>query len=318
MRVFVAGATGVLGKALLPALVSAGYEVYGLARTPEKLLMVEQMGARSVRGDVLNAPDLCRHIAAIQPECIVNLATAIPLRLRIQLKDWELNDRVRTEGTANLLTAARETSLRLFVQESVGYVCAAQGAAWIEENAPLSNAPFVRATQEMEQKARVSGLPVTLLRLGALVSAESWHTQQSIAALRRGLLPILGAGDFYVSQIHADDAAQAIFCALAQPNRAAQQTYHVVDNEPVQMQEMLPYAAFCLNAPPPRKVPVFMAKMMVGALTVELFTASYRLSNAKIRHELGFAPRYPTYRESWSKIAQAVGSRDFTPSPDLS
>lgn len=317
MRVFVAGATGVLGRATLRALTEAGHTVFGLARTPEKLLEVDRLGATPVRGDVLDGETMRLLVRQTQPDALVNLATAIPLSLRVNPKEWETNDRVRVEGTRNLLAAAQETTLRLFAQESVGFLCQSQGEDWIREDSPPSAHSFLRATLEMEALCRASEVPTTLLRFGALMSADAWHTQQSIAALRRGLLPILGDGSSYMSLLHTADAAQAILRALDKPDIAAGQTYLVADNEPARMRDVLPYAARCLQASPPRSVPLLLAKALVGPLTLDILAASYRLSNEKIRQALDFAPRYPTYRETWEQIAREVGSRDFSPSNDL-
>ncbi|MCS6777175.1 MAG: NAD(P)-dependent oxidoreductase [Chloroherpetonaceae bacterium] len=317
MRILVAGATGVMGRALLPRLQEAGHTVFGLARTPHGLLDVSLTGATPVRGDVLDADATLRAVREARPEAIVNLTSAIPRRLRVHPEDWAENDRVRVEGTANLLAAAHEMSVRLFVQSSAGYVCAPRGEDWIDEEAPLSTHPFLQATLRMEEQVRTASVPGVLLRFAALMAADAWHTQQSVAALRRGLLPIIGDGSAYLSLIHVDDAVQAVLCALARPDVAAGRIYNVADSAPARMQEVLPFAARVLGAPPPRTVPTFLARMLAGALTLEVFTASYRLSNARIRRELGFEPRYPTYQEIWTQIAQVVSGQDFVPSTDL-
>jgi nucleoside-diphosphate-sugar epimerase len=316
MRVFVAGATGVLGRALLTQLQAAGHAAVGLARTPEKLLLVDGLGAQAVRGDVLDAETMRRLVHEAKPDAIVNLATAVPRKLRVSPKDWEQNDRVRVVGTASLLAAAQEGDVQLFVQESVGYVCESRGEGWIDEDAPRTNQEFLRATVQMEDLTRASRVPATLLRFAALNAADAWHTQQSVAALRRGLLPIVGEGDAFLSLIHAEDAARAILCALANPRAAAGQIFNVVDDEPARQRDVQNYAAQVLRAPAPRHIPPLVAKMVLGAFTVEKFTTSYRMSNAKIRRLLGFTPRYPTYRENWAQIAHEVGERDFTPSED--
>jgi nucleoside-diphosphate-sugar epimerase len=317
MRVFVVGATGVLGRALLPQLMAAGHTAIGLARSPEKAVAVEKQGGQAVRGDVLDAGALRRLLRETQPDAIVNLATATPLKLRINPKDWEMNDRVRVEGTTNLLAAAQEARIQIFVQESVGYVCQSRGTEWIGEDAPRSRHPFLRATLQMEDIARAGSVPTTLLRFAALVTADAWHTQQSIAALRRGMLPLIGDGSAYASQVHAEDAAQAILCTLADPQAAAGQTFHVVGDAPAPMREVFPYIARLLHAPAPRHVAPFLAKMAVGAVTIEILTASYRMSNLKIKQRLGFAPRYPSYQQSWAQVVAEVGERDFTPADDL-
>ncbi|HZO91537.1 MAG TPA: NAD(P)-dependent oxidoreductase [Chthonomonadaceae bacterium] len=317
MRVFVAGATGVMGRALLPQLSAAGHEAIGLARSPEKLPLVEKLGARTARGDVLDAETLRRLIRETQPEAVVNLATAIPRTLRMSPKDWEANDRVRVEGTANLLAAAREAGVRLFVQNSFGYVYQPRGDQWIEEDAPLTSQDFRRSEVQAEEVARSGSIPATILRFGMLMAADAWHTEQTIAMLRRGLPSLVGAGDNYLSLIYAEDSARAILCALANSQAAAGQTFNVVDDEPVRMRDMLAYAARVLHTPPPRHIPPFLVKLSYGALALEVLTASYRISNARIKRTLGFAPRYPTYRETWAQIAQEVGSRDLTPSEEL-
>jgi nucleoside-diphosphate-sugar epimerase len=316
MRVFVAGATGVMGRTLLPRLAAAGHSVFGLARTSEKLVLVDRLGAHAVRGDVLDGAAMADLLERHRPEVVVNLATAIPLKLRIHPKEWEMNDRIRTEGTGNLLAAARRVDAALFVQESAGYTCNSRGDQWIDEDAPRSSHPFLRATLEMEDRVRATPNGV-LLRYGALTGADSWHIQQSVSAIRRGVMPIVGDGAPFVSMIHVEDAAQAVVRVLANPAAASGQTFNVVDNEPVRMRDIWPYAAKTLHAPPPKHVPTFMAKMVVGALTLEILTASYRMTNRKICDLLRFSPRYPSYRESWQQIARAVAGREFTPSEDL-
>lgn len=318
MRVLVTGATGVLGRTLLPQLAEAGHETFGMARSPESLLKVDRLGARAVRADILEASAVRRVVEEVQPEVIVNLATSIPLRLRVQLKDWEQNDRIRTEGTRNLLEAARELSLRLFVQESVGYVCRSQGDGWIDETSPRSDHPFLRGALSMEDLVDADPAPSVLLRFGALVAADSWHIQQSITALRRGMLPVIGDGEAFISQIHVEDAAQAMLRTLAAPAAAAEgRLFHVVDDEPARMRDVWPAAARLLKAPVPRHVPPFIARLAVGQITLEVLTASYRMSNAKLKQALGFAPRYPTYRESWEEIARQTAGKEFKPSDDL-
>ena len=276
-----------------------------------------RLGAKALRGDVLDPEGIRRLICEAAPEAVVNLATAIPLRLRIDPRDWERNDRLRVEGTSNLLAGAQEAGARLFIQESVGYICRPQGVGWIEEDAPLSTHPFLKATIQMEDLARSAPVPTTILRFGALMAADSWHTQQSVAALRRGWLPIIGEGDAYLSLIHVEDAAQSICRALESPAEAAGQTFNVVDEEPAPMRDVFPYAARLLGAPAPKHMPPFVAKMTVGAITVDILTASYRLRSEKIRRALHFTPRYPSYRQTWKQIVEEIGGREVKLSDDL-
>ena len=317
MHVFLLGATGVLGRAAIPQLLKAGHRVTGLARTPEKLLLVDRLGGNAVRGDILDADTIRNLMVEHRPDAVVNLATAIPLRLKIDLKDWEQNDKIRADGTRNLVRACEAAGVSMLVQESVGYVCASRGAGWIDEESPRSTHPFLKATVEMEDVARSSGVPGTILRFGAVMSADAWHTQQSVAALRRGMLPIIGHGDSYLSIIHTEDAAAAIVRALDRPETASGKTYNVVDDAPATMAEVFRYAASVLGASAPRTVPPFLAKMAVGSLTLDILTASYRMSGATIRADLDFAPRYPTYRETWTQIASLLKDRAIPASDSL-
>lgn len=318
MRVFIAGATGVLGRALLPALIAQGHVVIGMAHTPDKMKVVTQLGGLTLHGDILDAERLGRIITKVQPEAIINLVTKIPLKLRLNLDDWKENDRVRLQGTSNLLKAAGHApNLKIFVQESMDQVCETQGDRWINENSPRSQHTFLRATIQMEDMVRAAKLPATLLRFSVVNAPDSWHTQQSVTAIKRGLLPIISDGNAFVSMIHVADAVQAIVCALQQPDVAAGQTFNVVDDAPSRMRDILPYAAQLLQAQPPRTVPSFMAKLIVGALTIDVLTQSHRMSNARIKQCLSFVPCFPTFRETWTDIVHTIGTRDFVASEDL-
>jgi nucleoside-diphosphate-sugar epimerase len=311
MHVFVAGATGVLGRALIPSLIEAGHQVSGLARTAEKMLAVNALKANPERGDVLDAGGMSRLLQQLHPDIVVNVATAMPLRLKIDPKDWIQNDRIRTVGTSNLLGASESAGVTLFIQESVGYVCESQGAQWITEDTPRSDNPFLKATVEMEDRVRAARTPGVLLRLGALMSADSWHTRQSVAGLRRGMLPIIGDGSAYLSLIHADDAASAIVNTIAHADVAAGRTYNIADGSPAHMAEVFRFAASALNAPAPKSVPPFLARMAVGSLTVDILGASYRMSADRAKADLGFKPQYPTYRETWLQIANALKNTEI-------
>jgi nucleoside-diphosphate-sugar epimerase len=302
MRVFVAGATGVIGRALLPRLISNGHAVVALCRAPSGLLLADKLGAVAVRGDVLDAPAVLRLFQEHRPEAVVNLATKIPLKLRVDPADWIENDRVRLEGARNLAAASREIGARILVQESVGYVCAPHADRWITETSPLTDHPFMQATIAMEKAVLDAGTPWTVLRFGAIMAADAWHTQQSIAGLRKGLLPIVGDGSAYMSLVHVQDAAHAIVRALDNPEAASGEVFNVADMSPAPMNEIFSFAARAVGAGQPKHVPAFLAKALVGALTVDLLLASYRMSSEKAAGFLGYAPAYPTHREIWSQV----------------
>ena len=286
--------------------------VLGLARSPENLLKVAQMGGNPVRGDVLDKERMERLFEKEKPEAVINLATAIPLKLRVNPADWEQNDRVRAEGTVNLLRTSEVQGVKVFLQESVGYICSSQGSAWMNEDSPLSSHPFLAKTILMEEQVKASHVPSAILRLGALLSADSWHTQQTVAAIRKGLLPILGNGEAYLSQIHAQDAGGAFLHLLDHFEKAQGQTWIAVEEKPATSAEIFPFVANLLKSPTPRRVPIIMARALVGAITIEVLGASYRLSSQKMREELGFILRYPSYRQIWEEIATQVAGKQFS------
>jgi nucleoside-diphosphate-sugar epimerase len=275
------------------------------------MIAVQSLGADAVRGDILDGDGMVQLLLQLRPDIVVNVATSIPLRLKIDPKDWEQNDRIRTVGTRNLLQACESAAVKLLIQESVGYVCSSQGASWITEDSPRSINPFLKSTVQMEDAVRAANVPGAILRLGLLMSADSWHTRQSVAGLRRGMLPIVGDGSAYMSLIHADDAAGAIIDVIDHADTAAGRTYNIADGSPASMAEVFRFAAAALKAPAPKSVAPFLARIAVGALTVDILAASYRMSAERAKAEIGFAPRYPTYRDTWTQIAAALANSEI-------
>jgi nucleoside-diphosphate-sugar epimerase len=316
MRILVIGASGVVGRVLVPRLLAEGHEVYGSAVSAEGVLAVDRLGAKVLRIDLLDEASVRNGVERAKPEGVVNLATAIPLRLKLDPRDWEQTNRLRNAGLKNLVAACRTQGGLPIVQEDVGYVCASKGDGWMDESAPRSRHAFLQPVVQMEDFALGCGLPVTLLRFAAVLGAEFWHTQQMVAALRRGMLPLVGDGSAFMSLVHVEDAARAIQLAVTRPPKSGSRVYNVVDEEPARMRDVLPYVARLLNAPAPRRVPAMLASLAAGALTMEILGASYRMSGARIREDLGFQPRYPTYRETWQEVGSHLQSKTIDLSGD--
>jgi 2-alkyl-3-oxoalkanoate reductase len=306
MRVFVAGATGVLGRRLVAELASRGHEVVGLARGPEAAERVRAAGGRPAEGALFDATSLAR--AAEGAEVVIHAATAIPTGLGARRRSaWAMNDRIRTEGTRALVEAAGRVGARRYLQQSVAWVVRADaGGPWFDEETPVDPPALLGSAVEGERIAREEGgrrgLEVGVLRGGWFVAADAAHTREMAAMLRAGRWPVLGRGDFRVAPVHADDAARGF--ALAAES-AAVGTWNLVDDEPVASAVFAGHFAERLGARRPRSLPLWLVRLLLGGQVVEALTTSMNTSNARARAELGWAPRHPTYRESLAEVVAA-------------
>ena len=306
MKVFVAGASGAIGKPLVRQLVAAGHEVTGMTRREERAEELRAAGANAVVCDVFDRAALEAAVKEAAPEAVVHMLTALPARI-----EWKAEDplgptnRVRKEGTRNLIDAARAAGARRVVAESVAFLYAARGDWVKDEEAPLftgAPAPFgdaVDALVDLERQVTgAEGLDGIVLRFGWFYGPGTAYASDGSQAdeMRKRRLPVVGKGTGTFSFIHVEDAAAATVAAL---DRGAPGTYNVTDDEPAPMREWLPVYAEALSAKPPRRAPVWLAKLLAGraiaANAVELRGAS----NAKAKRELGWEPRYASWRQGF-------------------
>lgn len=299
MRVLLAGASGVLGRPTLRHLVDMGHEVVGLARGDAAAEAIGSLGGTPVSGDVLDA-DAVR-AAADGVEAVVNLTAAVPMGTDLKQGAAE-NDRLRLEGTRNLLVAARDVGAQVYVHESILYVYGDRGPAWVTEQTEPKG-KLATAALEAEALVQASGLPWVILRFGSVYGREAWHTQLMVSQLKKRMLPIVGEGDNYWSLVHAEDAGRAT--ARAIEDAADNSIYNICDDEPVKMAELFTHVAGLLGAQPPMQVPSLVARMAIGGDVLDVLTSSIRMSNRAIKQDLDFEPAYPSYREGFSDVASA-------------
>jgi nucleoside-diphosphate-sugar epimerase len=303
MRVFISGATGVLGRRVVNLLVANGYEVVGHSRSSKKAEWLSQHGAEPRQGEIFSLDEMRR----LTDDCdaILHLATAIPTKRRTALADWATNDRLRREGTQVLVEAALHNHCKFYLQESVTFVYGDRKGESTDEDAPISSqlSPVLRSAVDMEkivQRATEQrNLPATILRFGMFYCHDSALTQAMLKATRKGLFPVIGAGSTYCNLINVDDAAMAILNAVENYSSGLGQIFNVCDDEPVTYRELLNYIAQILGARKPMSIPVFLAKWMLGAQATDFFLASARCRNQRIKEKLGWKPHYPTYREGY-------------------
>lgn len=303
LRVFVAGATGVVGRRAVPLLVAAGHEVTAVGRTPEKRQRLAQAGATPVGISVFDADGLRDAVAG--HDVVVNLATHIPHSAARMLLPgaWRENDRVRRVGAAALADAALAAGARRFVQESFAPMYADGDDRWLDETAPVRPARYNRSTLDAEAAAArvaAAGGAGVVLRFGAFYGPDATHLPDLMRSVRAGWAPLPGAADAYVSSVSHDDAASAVIAALGVPAGV----YNVVDDEPLTRRAYADALAAALNCPPPRLLPAWAPRFM-GSLGA-LMSRSLRLSNRKLRDAAGWAPRFPSAREGWRALAGAA------------
>ncbi len=311
MKVFVAGASGVIGRPLVRRLVAAGHEVTGMTRSADRAAEIREAGASAVVCDVFDAPALEAAVREAAPEAVVHELTALPARLDYRAKQDPLapTNRVRTEGTRNLLAAAKAAGARRFIAESVAFFYRPQGDWVKDEGAPLNlDAPgyfggAAAALADLErQVTSAEGIEGVVLRYGWLYGPGTFFDRvgsQTEDALKRRL-PIVGKGEGTFSFVHVEDAADATIAAL---ERGAPGAYNVVDDEPAPMREWVPVFCEAVGAKKPFRVPTWIAKLIAGPAAVASATQLRGASNAKAKRELGWQPRYATWREGFADPA---------------
>ena len=301
MRVFVAGASGAIGTRLVPQLLDRGHEVIGTFRSFGQDERLRALGAQPVKLDLLDARAVRAAVLAAEPEAIIHQATALgDVKFSRNMdRSFTTTNRLRTEGTDALLAAGREVGVRRVVAQSFASMRHAREGGMVKtEDDPLDPNPLP-TTRESHAAMRYLDGTVTdaggiILRYGVFYGAAN---DGLIEPVRKRQFPIVGDGGGFASWIHLDDAAAATVLAL---ERGLPGVYNIVDDEPAPVREWLPVLAQALGAKPPRHVPRWLARLLAGDVAVMLGTESRAVSNAKARRELGWEPRYASWRQGFA------------------
>ncbi len=306
MRVFVAGASGAIGTRIVARLIERGHEVIGTARSREHGERVAAQGAMPASLDLLDARAVRAAVADTQPDAIVHQATALAdVRFSRNLdRSFEQTNRLRTDGTNTLLSAAAEAGGVRFVAQSFANARYARTGGPVKtEDDPLDPAP-VPSTRETNAAMRHLDDAVTqaggiALRYGNFYGASN---DGLVGPVRKRQFPIAGDGGGISSFIHLDDAATATVLALEHGSAGV---YNIVDDDPAPVREWLPVLADALGAKPPRRVPRWLARLFAGEAAVMMGTDARGASNAKAKRDLGWEPRYPTWRHGFATVYAA-------------
>lgn len=308
MKIFVAGASGALGRRLVPLLVDCGFDVVAMTRSVEKARTLHDLGAEPVVADGLVRSDVMAAVRRSEPEVVIHQMTGLTgvSGLRTFDKGFARTNRLRTEGTDNLLAAAVAAGARRFIAQSYGnWNYEREGARAKREEDRFDPAPPPAQRRSLDAIVRLEravleaqGIEGIALRYGNFYGPGTGLAEDGdVAALvRKRRLPVIGAGTGVWSFVHVDDAATATLAAI---DRGASGAYNVADDEPVAVADWLPALARALDAPPPRHVPVWLGRLAAGAVGVSMMTRIRGASNAKAKRELGWRPRYATYREGF-------------------
>jgi nucleoside-diphosphate-sugar epimerase len=311
MKVFVAGATGVLGRALVPRLVARGHDVVGMTRSQSKQELLRSLGARPVVADALDPDAVAQAVEAAEPEVIVHQLTALSGAFDMRHIDryFETTNRLRTEGTDHLLAAGRAVGARRFVAQSyAGWPAARTGGPVKGEDAPFDPDPpqqlrgMLDAIRHLEQAVTgADWLDGVVLRYGGFygpgTSLSADPAAPHTAAIRRRQFPVVGDGGGTWSFIHVDDAAAATAVAVERGERGI---YNVVDDDPAPARVWMPELASLLGAKPPRHVPRWLGRLLAGEAAAVMMTEVRGASNDKAKRELGWNPRYASWRQGFA------------------
>lgn len=303
MRVFLAGATGAIGRPLVPKLLAAGHHVTGMTRSDAGAAKLRAAGVDAVVCDVFDAARLNEAVAAAKPDVLVHQLTALPQEY--EMRDAETfvgpTNRLRTEGTTRLLEAARGAGVKRVVAQSIAFIYAPEGS-WVKDETarvqpPKAN-PAVGAVLAME--AAVTGqddLTGVALRYGQFYGPGTYYARDGSIGeqVRKRRFPIVGAGTGVFSLLHVEDAADAAIAALDR----GEGIYNIVDDEPAPLRDWLPAYAEALGAKPPFRVPAFIARLAAGQAAAAYALQLRGASNAKAKRELGWTPAHASWREGF-------------------
>jgi 2-alkyl-3-oxoalkanoate reductase len=308
MRILLAGASGAIGQTLIPYLVRDQHEVFGLFRNPAHADSVKSLGASPVIGDALDADAVHKAVADIKPQAILHELTALPAHIDLRHidHDFELTNRLRTEGTRNLTTAAVKAGVEKFIAQSfAGWPYAPKGIRLKTEEDPFDSSPAPKlkpaldALETLEHTVlREQGFIGIVLRYGPFYGPLSSIARDGaiVEDIRAHKIPIVGQGTGVWSFIHLDDAATATIAAL---NRGQRGVYNIVDDDPAPVAEWLPYLAECVGAKPPGHVPNFTAKFLIGEHAVAMMNDIRGVSNEKAKRELDWTPKWSSWRQGF-------------------
>lgn len=307
-----------MGRALIPLLARAGHDVVGMVQRPRSVEVVHSLGAEPRTADALDATAVLSCFREVRPQVVIHQLTAIPAALDMRHfdRDFALTNLLRTEGTRHLLAAAVDVGATHFIAQSfAGWTYGRKGngkSKFKTEEDALDPDPPKRLRTTLDALKSLERAVLSESRVTGTVLRYGWfygpHTSiakdgSTVQAVRRRKLPLVGDGEGVWSFVHIDDAASATAAAVESGSSGI---YNVVDDEPAPVSEWLSFLAHCAHAQPPRRVPAWMARLLIGEHLVTVMNEIRGVSNAKIKRELGWTPQWPSWREGFREVSKSA------------
>ena len=301
MRVFITGATGVIGSRAVPLLLQAGHSITATSRSEHNREALRRAGAAPVDVDLFDVDSLRRAMAG--HDAVINLATHIPSPKKIMFRwAWRTNDRIRREASAAIVTAAIAEGVGRMIQESFALLYPDHGDAWIDESMPVAPVSYNKTVLDAEHSAQrltESGGTGVALRFGGLYGPDAILAEM-LSMMRKGISPLPGSPSAFLSSLAQDDAATAVVASLGVPAG----TYNIVEDEPMRRGEWTRTLASAAGIPVPKPIPAWMTA--IGGSMLRLMARSERVSNRKFRDASGWAPKYPKASDAWGDVLHAL------------
>lgn len=315
MRIFITGATGVLGKRVVSKLLSEGYQVTALCRSVSNFQNLERQGVRPVWGNIYDAGEM--KAAVRGHDVVMHLASAVPVNnQKLSSTDWLTNDLLREKATDCLAEASVAAGVKLFLVPGVMLAYGDHKGKLIKDNTPLSTKlpadlqSAVKMEELVQTYIRKSGLPAVIMRLGIVYAEDSKHTQAMIDQLHSQEPAIIGKGDSYWNLIHADDAASAMVQAVKHYGLHIGEIYNICDGTPVTARDFMSYLASAVNAPAPKPMSSLSAWLRLGRDNLKVVQASYKAKNDKAVQKLKWKPAFADYRQGIDHIVEALNRKN--------
>jgi len=309
MKIFITGATGVLGRHVVPQLVQSGHQVCGLARTEGNVALLRSFGAEPVRVDLFDRAALTQAVEGC--DAILHLATKIPSTMNLGKRSaWVETDHIRGVGTRTVVDAALAQQVQTVIYPSICFAYPDSGAQWIDATIDKLvvgdyYATTFDAEREVQRFADVGRRGITL-RMGFFYGPESSQSQDQLRFARWGVASVGGRPDAYHPFVVIEDAARAIVAAL---EHAPAGTYDIVEDEPPTTAEINAAMAKAVGRRRLRSLPDFLVQLTTGREIMAVMSRSQRVSNRRFKDATGWSPRFSTTGGGWDRVAQAMAAR---------
>lgn len=311
MRVFIAGATGVLGRRMVRRFLERNHKVAGLARDEKAAQAIQKLGGEAVIGSIFDADGLAAAVG--KADVVIHAATAIPTKVSSNADDWAMNDRLRREGTQALTAATAKLGAKIYIQQSVVWVARPPDDSFFDESTKVDKPDGLYASAFDGELIALEagekfGFKTAVLRCGGFYAPDATHTRILAEGLLKRRLPLIGKGEAISANLHTDDAASA-YLAAAEAGKGG--IWHVTDDAPVTIKAMLTEMAQKLGAPAPRRIPLWLARLFLWSGVIEFFTRSTRTSNRLFREEFGWSPKFPSFQQGLGQVVNTWRNEGF-------